>query len=193
MLRLPIILVCLVLLPHGVAGSPEFNAYATNDRLEGPPREPQLTTSWTRKYRTRIREGAAGREGFRKGREHVEMAGPNFAGHYRVVNWGCGSGCLMMVIVDLKTGKVHPPPMSVAQRGEDRIVIPNLGTGWGDFDFRESSRLFVMKTCPWGSSDPRSALYRGSREFCGTSYFIIEPEGFRLIQRVQEDLLPSPE
>jgi hypothetical protein len=99
----------------------------------------------------------------------------------------------MMVIIDLKKGTIYPPPMSAAQTGADRISIPNLGTGWGDFDFRVDSRLFVMKTCPWGSPDPDSPSYRGTRAFCGTTYFTIEPQGFRMIHQVHAELIPAPE
>ena len=169
-----------------------FKDYPEKGTFDGPPAEPRLTTTWAQRYRTRIRLGAASREGFRRGFEYIEEPGPNFAGHYRVVTWGCGSGCLMMVVVDLRTGTVYRPPISAGTTGADRIVIPRLGTGWGDFDFRKDSRLFIMRTCPWGSPDPKSPLYRG-REFCGSTYFVMEPQGFRLLQRVPEQLVPLPE
>src|SRR5437879_6054758 len=31
---------------------------------------------------------------------------PNFAGHYRVAIWGCGSSCAMFAVVHLPTGRV---------------------------------------------------------------------------------------
>jgi len=33
-------------------------------------------------------------------------SGPNFAGHYTVVYWGCGTDCYGYAIVDAATGKV---------------------------------------------------------------------------------------
>lgn len=36
--------------------------------------------------------------------------GPNFAGHYTIVGWGCGSSCLEFAIVDASTGRVYFPP-----------------------------------------------------------------------------------
>ena len=33
--------------------------------------------------------------------------GVNFAGHYRIVEWGCGSPCQSWVIVDLITGTIY--------------------------------------------------------------------------------------
>jgi hypothetical protein len=194
MQRATVVGVCLTafLILNAAPKRPSFQEYPPDGTFGGTAAEPRITTAWQQKYRTRIRRGAASSEGFRRGSEYVETTGPNFAGHYRVVNWGCGSGCLMMVIVDLNTGTVYPPPMSVGASGEDRLIIPNLGTGWGDFDFRIDSRLFVMRTCRWGSRNPKSPLYRGMG-FCGTSYYTIEPRGFRVIQRISEELLPSPE
>jgi len=46
-----------------------------------------------RHYRTVIREGVAN--------------GPNFAGHFAVVAWGCGSSCSERAIVDTHTGHVY--------------------------------------------------------------------------------------
>ncbi len=43
-------------------------------------------------YRTRLRAGA--------------RKGPNFAGHYTTVSWGCGSNCESTMIVDAVTGRV---------------------------------------------------------------------------------------
>jgi hypothetical protein len=33
--------------------------------------------------------------------------GPNFAGYYRLVSWGCGTHCTASLIVDLRSGAVH--------------------------------------------------------------------------------------
>jgi hypothetical protein len=45
------------------------------------------------KYRTMFRDEAS--------------EGPNFAGKYRVVRWGCGSGCIEWAVVDLNSGKIY--------------------------------------------------------------------------------------
>jgi hypothetical protein len=126
-------------------------------------------------YRTRIRDGLTNPDGAFRGSEYVHSKGPNFAGHYFVLNWGCGTGCLMMVVVDALTGHVYPPPLSVGTAGNQKIGIPNLGAGWADFDYRPNSRLFMMKTCP----EDAGFTY----PFSGTSYFVIGPNGWRLIRR----------
>lgn len=54
---------------------------------------PRLDSPDARRYRTMIRQGVAD--------------GPNFAGHYAVVVWGCGSSCSERAIVDTNTGRVY--------------------------------------------------------------------------------------
>lgn len=39
--------------------------------------------------------------------ETVQAQGVNFAGHYCLVTWGCGSPCQMSVVVDLRSGNVY--------------------------------------------------------------------------------------
>ena len=46
-----------------------------------------------RRLRTMLRIGAA--------------SGPNFAGHYTPVTWGCGVACQEFAIVDAKSGRVR--------------------------------------------------------------------------------------
>jgi hypothetical protein len=186
-------LACLPLLITAQTPPPRFENYSVREIFHGVPTAPNLSTPWARLYRTRIRNAALNNEGFFRGFEYIQASGPNFAGHYRVANWGCGSGCLIMVIIDLETGQVHRPPLSAGKAGEDQIIIPNLGTGWGDFDFRLNSRLFVMSTCPWGWPDPKSPLHRDLKLFCGTSYFTMESKGFQIVRQVREELLPEPQ
>ena len=40
---------------------------------------------------------------------------PNFAGHYQVVSWGCGTGCQVFAVVDTVTGKITFAPRSTQQ------------------------------------------------------------------------------
>ena len=175
MFRGLIFLAMLGVLPG--AERPRFEDFPSGKFFTGAPALPNLIEPWAKQYRTRIREGVSKDYGAFRGSEYVNSKGPNFAGHYFVVNWGCGSGCLMMVIVDAITGHVYPTPLSMGTTGTQKIVVPNLGTGWGDFDYRPNSRLFMIKTCPLD--------YGLAHSFSGTSYFTIGPEGWRLISRVK--------
>jgi hypothetical protein len=51
--------------------------------------------------------------------------GPNFAGHYVINSWGCGTECIQIGIVDLKNGAVYMPGFS-AQAGIDTRVNSRL-------------------------------------------------------------------
>ena len=53
--------------------------------------------------------------------------GPNFAGHYTVVQWGCGTGCQNLVIVDNLTGNIL--------KGE-------IGSSYG-IEYKKDSRLLI--------------------------------------------------
>ena len=65
-------------------------------------------------FRTRLTEGA--------------KEGPNFAGHYTIVEWGCGTMCSAFAIVDALTGQIYSVP---------------CGTQAG-LSFSENSRLLII-------------------------------------------------
>ncbi|HKQ11242.1 MAG TPA: hypothetical protein VJS85_08645 [Rhizomicrobium sp.] len=66
-------------------------------------------------YRTRIRDGM--------------RQGANFAGHYALIGWGCGTSCLSYVAGDVVTGQMFNFPLS----GEDFIDL--------EIEVRPDSRL----------------------------------------------------
>lgn len=154
---------------------PSFEDFPSGKLFTGTPASPKLIEPWAKMYRTRIRDGVAKPEGAFRGSDFVASKGPNFAGHYFVLNWGCGSGCLMLVVADALTGHVYTPPLSVGNVGNQKIGLPSLGTGWADFDYKPNSRLFMIRTCPEGAGF--------TYPFSGTSYFTMEPSGWRLIRR----------
>lgn len=75
---------------------PRFADYRAGEFFSGKPAEPKLVRPRERLFRTKIREGAA--------------KGANFAGHYAIAEWGCGSSCVSIAVVDVKTGDVFPGP-----------------------------------------------------------------------------------
>jgi len=76
-----------------------FEDYPALVGLKGKPARPILVTARERKYRTEIREQA--------------RKGPNFAGHFTVAKWGCGSPCLYFVIVNATSGVIYDPGIVV--------------------------------------------------------------------------------
>jgi hypothetical protein len=75
-------------------------------------------------FRTRLKEGYS-----------ADTA--NFAGHYTLVYWGCGSGCKLAMIIDRKTGKIYDAPES--SRGyrfqvNSRMLLVNPPDSNGYYD-----------------------------------------------------------
>jgi hypothetical protein len=90
------------------------------------------------RFRTVLREGAA--------------RGPNFAGHYTVVHWGCGSPCVSFAIVDASTGSVYMhsqawvrPPMF---RRDSRLLIEDP-TGFMTDSLGHPSFATVVRYHEW--------------------------------------------
>ena len=70
-----------------------FKDFEVTETFEGTPALPDFGSSPEAKdFKTAI------------GRATV--AGPNFAGHYTVAEWGCGTSCQMHAVIDAKTGAI---------------------------------------------------------------------------------------
>jgi hypothetical protein len=103
----------------------EFSDFSVQERFHGKPVAVDFSSNpQTKTYRTRLRDGA--------------MSGPNFAGHYTIVIWGCGTACQQFAIVDASTGKVFfskdVPYVSFGDRP---------GEPYG-LQFRANSRLLAV-------------------------------------------------
>jgi hypothetical protein len=76
---------------------PTFADFRVTERFSGRSAAVDLSSHrLARQYRTRLRQTAA--------------LGPNFAGHYTIATWGCGSGCAQFAIIDARSGRVFFPP-----------------------------------------------------------------------------------
>lgn len=78
---------------------PTFNEYPAGEIFKGRPAPPKLVRPGDRRFRTKIREGAE--------------AGPNFAGHLSIAEWGCGASCVSIAVIDAQTGRVYPGPFGM--------------------------------------------------------------------------------
>lgn len=79
--------------------APSFRDYPVTGRFTGKPAKPRLVTAYQHTYRTQIRRQA--------------KQGPNFAGHFTIAKWGCGSPCLGFVIIDTASGVIYEAGFSV--------------------------------------------------------------------------------
>lgn len=71
---------------------PSFTEYPVRSTFVGPPAKVNFTSSgyWT--YRTKINEGA--------------VKGPNFSGDMTIVEIGCGTACVNLVLLSARSGKI---------------------------------------------------------------------------------------
>src|SRR5258708_19850026 len=76
---------------------PAFEQFGVDEIFKGKPALPKITGSH-RWYRTMIRRGAA--------------KGPNFAGHYTIATWGCGTSCVSITIIDPQDAIVYTGPFA---------------------------------------------------------------------------------
>lgn len=104
--------------------TPRFEDYPA-PKFSGKPAAVKIIGPKARKYRTGLRENASG--------------GADFAGHYTIAAFGCGTGCISpLAIIDVKTGDVYFPPsvatISSPPDAEDEEMIQS----------REDSRLLIV-------------------------------------------------
>lgn len=127
--------------------TPGFGDYAA-PVYKGRAAALKLTTPQTRSYRTRLREGA---------RRAV-----NFAGHYKLHTWSCGTGCLQTAFIDAKSGEVFFPEELngfILCFFESEPVAHELEDS---LQFQKGSRLVVMSGYPMserGKDEPKKGLY----------------------------------
>jgi hypothetical protein len=87
---------------------PRFEDFSVSLRFRGKPAQVDLSSHpKARMFRAKLRDGA--------------KEGPNFAGHYTVVRWHCGTECQAVAVVDAKTGHVYFAPFSTSEGSEFRI------------------------------------------------------------------------
>ena len=110
---------------------PHFEDFAVVENWNRPPAPLKLTTRSERMFRTQLTNAAKGL--------------PNFAGHFRIASWGCGSLCGAGAVIDLQTGSVFPPPLGAHGDGWDRWIMGTAFFEGAGVDFRLDSRLVVVK------------------------------------------------
>ena len=101
----------------------KFAQFPVTNIYKGVLASPDIKSNPDAKYwRTAIRDGC----------KHAEV---NFAGHYTIVEWGCGCMCQNMAIVDRINGKIYFPDIP-----ESHI------DGYYGADFRVDSRMIISNS-----------------------------------------------
>jgi hypothetical protein len=159
---------------HIPTDAPRFSAYPATVHA-GPNAAPDVQSDpRSKRYRTQLRSW---------GKEK-----PNFAGHYILATWGCGTGCTEIAVIDAVTGAVFHPmgarTNSIEDVDADVLVEVKDGERRGDFgalQYRADSRLLVLIGKPDGRPDQR-----------GISYFVWDDDRLARIRFVAIPSSPNP-
>ncbi len=131
---------------------PKFRDFPSE--LSGPTAHAavDLSTPGAHTFRTRLRQAA--------------QQSPNFAGHYVLTSWGCGSTCVIGAAVDLVTGKVVFLPASICCWGA-------VDSAFEPVEFRRNSKLVVMS----GQLNEEGPM--------GAHFFVFDGGAFTHIKTIQ--------
>jgi hypothetical protein len=128
---------------------PLFTEFKVTTRFRGKPAPAVLVRPIEQRFRTVLREGA--------------KDGPNFAGHYTVVEWGCGTECFQAAIVDAETGRVYASPL--------QDPMEDFASSWLHFQTNSSLLIACVNCRKW------------AREQCDQKYFVWEGDRFKTLDR----------
>lgn len=113
---------------------------------------------------------------FRTNLRNAAREGVNFAGHFVLTTWGCGTNCSQTAIIDARSGKVFFPD-----------VLQEIGIGYCDLpdDFeplvaRANSRLLVLSGYKGGDLDKIKTAP------CGIYYLEWTGTDFKQVKFVQK-------
>ena len=102
--------------------------------------------------------------------------GVNFAGHYIVAGWGCGTGCISAAIIDGRTGRVYFPKaiggISVGTTDDDGGYVEQ------PLRYQKNSRLLIL------TGIPETQIDNGKELPMGMYYYEWRNNNLRLIRRV---------
>jgi hypothetical protein len=186
------------------AQPPHFQDYPVKGVFKGVPAMPVLETPEERKYQVEISDGVSKGWGVFDGAtgKEFQRLGPNFAGHYILVHFGCGelTARLSAAIVDANTGRVYratiPDP-------ESALLLPYFGVfaerggsypphSFHNFPlkspltYRVNSRLLIADISERMISTGGSIInFRVLA--CGAHYYLMGANGLTLIGRVVSD------
>jgi hypothetical protein len=146
---------------------PHFENYPAIEQFRGQPASVDLSSHPNaRTFRTRLREGA--------------KKGPNFAGHYALVWWGCGNECQQALVVDLRTGIVY----GLAGPSAKGPLESSRG-----LEFQPTSRLIIADPpCP----KDYNPCVSSARTEEPARYYLMGEKGLKLIHKTPCKLETDP-
>jgi len=139
--------------------SPRFEDFATTEKWTGKTAKVIVNSPHVRMFRTQFRLAA--------------LQPPNFAGHYRITIWGCGTVCFEGGMVNLATGKVMELPTSLRGKGWEYWMVCHSAFQPSGIESRADSRLLIVRCA--------DVIGKEGGSHMRTSYFVYENESFKKI------------
>jgi len=155
--------------PRKQGGLPRYEDYPAGPIFHGKPDKVEWPADWRND------------EYFRDAIQDLIDGGVNFAGHYALREWSCGTDCHWLILLDMKTGSFLRalPYGTLSVTYED--PPPYRDHDW--LQVRPDSRLLIASGCFDIESIETSAE-------CGTKYFELRGDRFSLVKYVPR---PTPE
>ncbi len=169
---LVLLVVPLCLMPTALLGNcgsrkkfPKFEQFPVAEAFHGKIHPPILQTRLARRYRTQLRLA-------------IE-SGVNFAGHYVVATWGCGTGCAQFAIIDALTGSVIEPPFPAIYFHHPFAILKK----WPDFE--GEGKWWCEDFADWPTITANSELLvvQGcvTDHQCGRTFYALTPAKLKQI------------
>jgi hypothetical protein len=120
---------------------------------------------------------------FRTNLRNAAKEGVNFAGHYILTTWGCGTNCSQSAIIDARSGRVFFPEQ-----------LEGIGIGFCELPdaafeeplvYKPESRLLVLNGFKGGDLERENGR-------CGIYYFEWTGAAFKQIRFVQKKRIRTP-
>ncbi|KKU48907.1 hypothetical protein A3H10_04595 [Candidatus Uhrbacteria bacterium RIFCSPLOWO2_12_FULL_46_10] len=145
----------IISLPDQCYNEPQFEKYAVSEIYEGKMATVDFSSyPEASQFRTIIRATAA--------------KGANFAGHYSIVEWGCGTSCQDHAIVDVQSGK---------------IIHYSLPSFYG-LEYKLDSSLLVV--------NPAANLPEDSEQTITSDYYVLSDNALNFVCRLPGVSAPAP-
>ena len=118
---------------------------------------------------------------FRTNLRNAAKEGVNFAGHYVLTTWGCGTNCSQSAIIDARNGRVFFPD----QLEGDGVGFCDLPDETEPIVHKANSRLLILSGFKGGDLDRENGR-------CGIYYLEWTGTSFRVVNFIEKKRLDTP-
>lgn len=137
---LPTLLIVSILAQVPAASQPPFSRFPAA-LVHGPLHLPRIKTAEQRRFRAVLTNAVTKGYGVVEGGTEHERPGPNFAGHFLLVQWGCGLDCPEAAVIDIVDGAVIPLPTPPGRQSPPSFHLETGSSDLRDLRFTATSRL----------------------------------------------------